>query len=299
MDPAVMRGKARRRARAFIWIAMNGLANLVVIGAMKCGTTSLHSYLAAHPRICMATKETDFFVVGRNWERGIDWYQAQFSANATVRGDTSPAYAMHPLHLGVARRMHDVVPEAKLIYLVRHPVDRMLAHLRHERAAGNEDRPVDEVLADLDDNRFLVPSQYFSQLEQYLAYFPAERILVVHQDDLLHRRLETMRRIFAFLGVASDFWSRRFQTESHRSRDKRRSSRLGVRLEQAAMLQKLKKASPRLHWHLNHILTWPISKPEPEPALSATMRREIQRRLEPEIARLELFTGLDLSAWRS
>jgi hypothetical protein len=278
---------------------MNGLANLVVIGAMKCGTTSLHAYLGAHPQISMAPKELNFFVAELNWARGIDWYRAQFAADAPVRGDTSPEYTMHPTYPGVACRMHEVVPDARLIYLVRHPVERLLAHYRHMRASRDEDRPLEEALADLDDNRYLAPSRYAFQLDQYLAEFPADRILVVRQDDLLHRRRETLRRIFAFLEVAADFWNPRFQTEYHRSRDKRRSSGFGAKLEQLAVLQRLRRASPSLHWHLNRLLTLPVSQPEPEPELPPALRREILRRLAPEIDGLERFSGLDLSAWRS
>src|SRR5687767_10224357 len=73
------------------------LPNLVVIGAMKSATSSLHHYLNLHPEISMSeTKELDFFVEDKNWPRGIEWYESQFSA-ARIRGESSPNYTAYPV----------------------------------------------------------------------------------------------------------------------------------------------------------------------------------------------------------
>ena len=108
------------------------LPNLIVIGAAKCGTTSLHAYLDEHPEIAMSReKELHFFVDRKNWGRGIEWYEAQFDASAPVRGESSPGYSAYPLYEGVAERMARVVPDAKLVYLVRDPVERVVSHYTH------------------------------------------------------------------------------------------------------------------------------------------------------------------------
>lgn len=92
------------------------LPNLIVIGAHKGGTTSLHHYLRQHPQIFMSSlKELDFFVDEFNWPKGIDWYRKQFSSVAPIRGESSPSYTHFPKLKGVPERIHHLIPDAKLI----------------------------------------------------------------------------------------------------------------------------------------------------------------------------------------
>ena len=82
------------------------LPNLIVIGGLKCGTTSLHHYLNLHPQVAMSRpKELNFFVAELNWELGADWYASHFDRTAQVRGETSPHYTNLPRFAGVADRM--------------------------------------------------------------------------------------------------------------------------------------------------------------------------------------------------
>src|SRR5919106_4193832 len=98
------------------------LPTFVIIGAQKCGTTALHSYLSRHPEVSMSRpKELDFFVEGANWEKGVDWYRSRFDGAAKARGESSPNYTAHPMLAGVPERMAELVPDAKLIFMVRDP----------------------------------------------------------------------------------------------------------------------------------------------------------------------------------
>lgn len=109
--------------------------NLVVIGAAKCGTTSLHEYLNAHPQIAMSReKELDFFVAEKNWSRGLDWYEAQFE-DAPIRGESSVSYAAFPEYQGVPERIVRALPDARVIYLVRDPVERVVCTSSTTRSA--------------------------------------------------------------------------------------------------------------------------------------------------------------------
>ena len=110
------------------------LPNLIVIGAQKCGTSSLHNYLAAHPQIAMSrVKEINFFNEETRWAYGTEWYARHFEPGE-VRGESSPAYAFLPESEGTAERMHEVVPNARLIYIVRDPVERIRSNYLHMRA---------------------------------------------------------------------------------------------------------------------------------------------------------------------
>src|SRR5918996_3904116 len=140
-------GRARGIPRSRLRRA--ALPNLVVIGGLKCGTTSLHHYLNLHPAIHMSRpKELNFFVAELNWSLGTDWYASHFRADAAVRGESSPHYTNLPRFAGVAERISSVLPDAKLIYMVREPVDRALSNYLHNVAGGDGRRALGEGLPD-------------------------------------------------------------------------------------------------------------------------------------------------------
>jgi hypothetical protein len=180
----------------------NRRPDFLVIGAMKAATTSLYHYLSAHPDIYMATvKELDFFVASANWNRGVGWYEKQFEAagDAAVAGEASTAYTKHPIVTGVPERIATVVPDCRMIYVLRDPVDRIRSHYQHRVAIGTERAPIEEAV--IADPVYLACSRYASQIERYLECFPRERLLLLTSEQLRTERLETMRRVFGFLGV--------------------------------------------------------------------------------------------------
>ena len=82
------------------------LPNLIIIGGLKCGTTSIHHYLGLHPEIQMSKpKELNFFVEELNWDLGLDWYASRFDDRFEVRGESSPHYTNLPRFEGVAERI--------------------------------------------------------------------------------------------------------------------------------------------------------------------------------------------------
>jgi sulfotransferase family protein len=181
------------------------LPNVLVIGAMKCGSTSLHHYLDAHPDIAMSEKkELNFFYRPGVWNKGLEWYRSQFDPGAPLRGESSVNYTKSPRASGLAApRMHRLVPHAKLIYMVRHPIERAVSHYLHTRAEGNEERPLPQALSDLT-GPYVSRSVYYANVEPFLRHFPAESLLVVPQERLRSQRAATLRAIFSFLGVDAD-----------------------------------------------------------------------------------------------
>ncbi len=190
------------------------LPNLIVIGAMKCATTAVHRYLDLHPDVAMSElKELNFFLgpprrppgPAGNWHRGIEWYATQFRPAAPVRGEASPAYTS-PSFPGVAERMVRIVPEVRLIYCVRDPIERAVSQYLHHRADGTERRQIEEALLD-SQSQYLQRSRYHARLEPYLACFPREQIYICSREDLLARRRETLRELYRFVGVDDSFQS--------------------------------------------------------------------------------------------
>ena len=186
------------------------LPDLVVIGAMKCGTTSLHAYLDAHPDVGMSRpKELNFFFGPEdagNWHRGVGWYAAHFDPVCAVRGEASPGYTS-PSHPEVAGRMAALVPSARLLYAVRDPVRRAVSQYGHHRREGSETRLPAEALLD-PASQYVSRGRYLERLEPFLATGAFDgRITVVAQEEMEADLGTTMRRVFADLGVDPDRWS--------------------------------------------------------------------------------------------
>ncbi len=189
------------------------LPNLIIIGSRKSATTSLHYYLSLDPEIYMSTdKELNFFVKELGWKKGIRWYEKQFPISAKVRGESSPNYTRFPIFNGVPQRMHSVIPDAKLIYLVRDPIERFISACYHDLRGGIETRTFEEMLgSNLEESPHVYGSLYHLQLTQFLKYYPCSRILVVASGNLNKNPHGVMQQIFEFLGVDPTFRSNEFR----------------------------------------------------------------------------------------
>lgn len=273
------------------------LPNLVVIGGLKCGTTSLHHYLGLHPQIGMSRpKELNFFVKELNWELGPDWYANHFSSADPVRGETSPHYTNLPRFEGVPERMSELLgPQARVIYMVRDPVDRLLSHYLHNVGGGYDDRPLAEAIAD-PQNAYVQRGRYAMQLEPYLERFEDSHVLVVTQDELYGDRAGTMRRIFAFLRVDEEFTSpqftREWETGSAKGTGGFRIMDRAVRLPGLRALDRNFDRLPEsLRWLVERIVHDPGTGAAPKPELPADLRERLTEIFRPDVERLEAICG--------
>src|SRR5579862_659519 len=189
------------------------LPNLIIIGGAKCGTTSLHHYLSLHPQVLMShPKELNFFVEEDGWKRGLAWYDIKFpSGPEIIRGEASPHYTRHPVYRGVAARMHSVIPEAKLIYILRDPMERLVSQIVDDFSSLSDSyRDLHSALLPFASSPFVTPSLQCLQLEKYLAHYPMSQILLITAEDLSRKRAETMVEVFRFLEVDDSFTSKDF-----------------------------------------------------------------------------------------
>lgn len=280
------------------------LPNFVVIGGLKCGTTSLHYYLSLHPEIFTSReKELNFFVKSRNWDRGVGWYRSNFVAKSAggykAFGEASPFYTSYPENDGVPRRMHSVIPGAKLIYVVRNPVERILSQYQHWVALRREDRPIQEALKDFATSHFVSCSRYAMQLQQFLEYYPAARILVVASEDLKLKRGETLQEIFRFLEVDGSFTSSKFARVRYQAVDQRRKTWLGLLLAPLTEMKLVQKLPPPVAWRIRYLPYFPFATRVEQPVLDESFRRELVDFLRPDIDQLQALTGRDLRHWVS
>lgn len=186
------------------------LPDFMIIGAAKSGTSTLYSYLAAHPQLFMSTpKEPCFFDADVAWERGLDWYRGLFAGARPEQlcGEASTNYTRWPQVPDVPARISELIPDCRFLYLVRDPAKRAFSHYVHrhtrELYPGEPYRMSFEEFVE-HDPMCLDSSDYQSQIEQYLAHFPRESIHVLTLEALSRHPRAVLPRVLGFLGVASD-----------------------------------------------------------------------------------------------
>ena len=275
------------------------LPGLIIIGAMKCATTSLHYYLNLHPEISMSKeKELDFFSIKRNWDKGIEWYKSHFVGQAKVHGESSPNYTVYPRLKGVPERMYSVIPDAKLIYILRDPIDRIISQYVHNYSEGRDNRSLEDALRHLGDtNTYIVRSKYFMQLQQYLNYFPASNIWIMTTDDLHAQRQKTLQKVFRFLNVEETFFSRQFHTVRHKSEAKGRWNRIGLFLKLLSEKHMTGVFSTDTRIKIGRVLRLPFSTRIERPVLDETLRGALIDFLREDMNRLREHTGRDFESW--
>jgi len=279
--------------------AKGTLPNLIIIGAQKCGTTSLHYYLGLHPQISMSReKELEFFMEDRTWHKGIEWYKSHFMTRAKVHGESSPNYTAYPRWEGVPEKMHSVIPDTKLIYILRDPIDRMVSQYVQYLSVGLDNRAVEIAFKPLNnDNYYVRRSRYFMQLQQYLKYFPSSNILIMTAEDLLNERRKTLEKVFAFLNVDETFYSPKFLNLKHGSVGRRQKNRIGLLLKQFAESNIAKIFSTDVRMKIGGVIELAFSTEIARPVLGESLRAELISFFKEDTDPLKEFTGSDFAAW--
>lgn len=182
------------------------LPNFLVIGAAKAGTSSLYTYLRAHPEIFMPEhKELNHFVYSGTGGDHVypaktrEAYEAFFASAAgeTAIGEASPRYFRSRL---AAERIRETLPEAKLILSLRNPVDR--AYSSYQMALRNgqlAEMPFGEAIVEKFNRGYAEP------LERWFGLFGRDRIAIVMFEDIVRRPVQTVQELYGFLGVRTDF----------------------------------------------------------------------------------------------
>ncbi len=277
------------------------LPNLVLIGAMKSGTTSLHYYLGLHPEISMSKpKEIDFFSIDNNWKKGIKWYESHFNKSTKVRGEASTSYTKHPEFPNVPERMYSIIPNAKLIYLLRDPVERIISHYIQNYSAGREKRTFNKAMNIINQNHYVNCSKYFYQLEQYLKYYNSSNIMIIPSYNLKYQRRRTLKKIFKALKVDEAFYCPEYSNVLHKSVDKKRENVFGLILKYlyprlpVKVKNIIKKGLPDIVIN-NHKAFTKVSIQQPE--LDENLKMDITNCIMDDILKLRKFTGIKFSDW--
>jgi Sulfotransferase domain len=208
------------RATGLATAGVRPLPDFLILGAQKAGTTALYAYLRWHPDITGPSfKEVSFF--DRHYAHGERWYRGHFPVRRrALVGEASPSYLFHPQ---APERVARMLPNARLIVLLRDPAERAFSHYQHEVALGREPLSFEDAIDQEDERmrgeleRMLSDPSYFShawwnytyvargryaeQLERWFASFPQEQLLVLLTDELAADTAGTYRRVLGFLGA--------------------------------------------------------------------------------------------------
>jgi hypothetical protein len=196
--------------------------DFIVIGAQKAGTTSLWHYLRDHPDLYLPPdKEAPFFSHTINYERGFDWYLAEYfplAPSGALTGTVTPHYMTGWEGSSVdviAERIHATLPDVRLIALLRDPIERAISHFRMSQRRGMERRSFEQAIADqltpqaleearhhhTETNSYVTAGEYGRILDSYRRLFPRDQILVLYVNELRDEPQRLVKELLHFIGA--------------------------------------------------------------------------------------------------
>jgi sulfotransferase family protein len=210
---------------------IRSLPDFLIIGAQRCGTTSLYRYLARHPAVESAVLNKGIHYFDTDFDRSLGWYRSHFPTDPyktllarrrgvrrVLTGEASPYYVFHPL---APARIADLLPTSKSILILRDPVSRAHSHYQHELARGFETLTFEEALEREDErlegeeermisdpsyysfahqhHSYVARGMYMDQIRRWLRFFPREQLMIVDAKDLFADPDATFRAVLRFL----------------------------------------------------------------------------------------------------
>lgn len=263
-------------------------AYAIIIGAMKCGTSSLYKYLTQHPEICPAfTKEPEYFSENQGHKIQLNSYNDLWVYDHSVHKyvlEASTGYTKYPAEPNVAKKIYDYGISPKFIYIIRNPFDRIVSHYNYMQQNRLWHLRID-------DRHLVNTSNYYLQLEQYRKYFPMRNILLLDFDDLRDSPDQLLRRTCEFLGLASNYSPEEYEVHN--------PTHVVSKIEQSicrsllgAVLRYLPKPIKRVGKHLLRNVTPPAKR-----ILTSAERETIYSKLKGSMSCLYHIYGFDVQKW--
>lgn len=284
------------------------LPDVLIGGAQKSGTTTLHHFLAEHPECYTPPdrQEIHFFDVEAQYARGLDAYRELFAGagEEKVVFQTSPYYLFLPR---AARRIASDCPDMKMIFVLRQPVDRAYSHYWHSVRFGRERLGFEEALAAEAERvergplerrvfSYLARGRYAEQIERYFELLGRERVLVLLTDDLRHDLAGTAERLGTFLGLDPAPWHAALARRAEEGGDgafRRNRHRLPRSRALQRWILPWRWRFPALAWLVEKVNLKTVRYPPMDPATRRTLTQE----LLPDMKRLSELIDRDLTPW--
>ena len=273
------------------------MPDFVIIGAMKCATSTLHDQLARVRGVCMSDpKEPNFFSDELNWAKGLDWYSSIFESmpDGDLKGESSTHYTKLPTYPLCVARMREHIPHAKLIYVMRDPIDRIVSQYIHEwsQRVISDDCPIDDAIEQYP--MLIDYSRYAMQLKPYIEHWGTERILPVFFERLMSNPQPEFERIGRFLGLESGMQWINDGAQNVSSQRQRRGPVLNAILGNR-VLQTLRRTLMPESVRARFRSRWTMKQ---RPVLSEQAIALLRERLDPDMQELGSWIGRDLDCER-
>jgi hypothetical protein len=278
----------------------------LIIGAMKCGTTSLFEYLSEHPEISpCSNKEYNFFANNKNYSKGFDYYKSLWNWNSSLhkialQAPTSHTRITHLDNVNAAENIAKIKAKTnvnfKFIYIMRNPIDRIESHYIHGYIWKFEEamKPLSQEI----NSEIIDTSRYAMQIEEYYKRFARDNILLLNFDDLKNDKPNLLKKVCEFLSVDSNY---QFQTSHiiHNSNNQRTQINIPgwYLIRRTKLMQSIvniisDEARQKFHDFFGY-------KPHIQNniKLSSDQRQYILNQLQSDLQKLNLDYGFDVSRW--
>lgn len=272
---------------------MNKYPDFIIIGAMKCATSSLHEQLALQPGIFMSElKEPNFFSDDDQYAKGKEWYLSHFKyAQAQdLCGESSTHYTKLPTYPHTIERLQKHLPDAKFIYVMRHPIDRLVSQYVHEWTQKVISVDINQAIHQHPE--LINYSRYSLQLQPYFEAFGKDKVLPVFFERLFKQPQEELERICQFIGYTdkpiwdSDLNARNVSTE------RTRKSRWRDFLVEAPILKQVRRQFVPKSVRTRIRNLWTMKK---KPELKPKHLVELNSVFDEDLAVLGSWLGIELS----
>jgi hypothetical protein len=272
---------------------MKFLPDFIVVGAMKSATTTLHEQLTQQACLLMSRpKEPNFFSDDENYAKGLSWYASFFEGadDDQLVGESSTHYTKLPTYPNTIERMTQALPRVKLIYIMRHPIERLSSHYNHERTQGRISVDLSEAV--IRHPELVDYGRYSMQLEPYLRAYGPEAILPVFFDRLLQWPDEEIERIGSFLGLPDVLHWHHDLKPQNVGRQLLRHSKLRNAVVQAPVLGTLRRRLVPQSWNERMKGFWEVRRDPP--AVPVALRAQLREVFDRDLARLGSWLGITL-----
>lgn len=289
--------------------------NLFILGAPKCGTTTIFEALRQHPEACMSrVKEPNFFADDYLFDKGFDWYVNKYFGhcmNSSVRGEATPRYLrMHNQVIPRLKRFYSDQEMLRFIIILRDPVKRAWSHYLHQVRNGLEDKGFEEAL-ELEETRlretpelwfgYFKDGLYSEQIEPWFEAYPRDRFLVLFTHELAADPLAVIRRVFGFLNIDENVVPRLHREKSNPA-SKPRSKTIARLISSdnaiKSIFRKVLSEEFRRAAYL-FLLRSNTAFYQIPPQMPEDSGRKLRARYSEEIKKLEQLLHKDLSCWKA
>ena len=260
------------------------LPDFIIVGAMKCGTSTLAAQLGAQPGLFMTTpKEPNFFSDDEIYSKGVTWYEDLFAdaLDGDIKGEASTHYTKHLIHPDTLERMQEMLEAPKIIYLIRDPVARAVSHYIHEWTMGVMSADITKAFADHPE--LVSYGCYAQQIAPYVTAYGDDNVLVLNLETMKEKPQQVLEQVCIFLGhPAKPEWSEeRAQVNASADRIKRFplhwlvfGNPVAAALRRALVPQSLRDRLKRKR------------QMQKRPELPATLKEELQRAFREDFKQL-------------